>query len=321
MGLDLSFILVNWNTRESISEALRSIFHHTDHGYSFEVVVVDNGSNDNSPEAIKTSFPQIHLIANVENRGFAQAVNQALAEIKGRYVFLLNSDARLTKGAIGVLVSFMDDNPDVGIAGGQLLNADGSRQNSIAPFPSLTTELLNKRLLRTLFPLKYPGKERDYPAPVDANSLVGAGIIVRRRAIEEIGELDEGYFLFMEETDWCFRMRQKGWRVCFVPHAQIIHLQGASAAMARAEAKIEFYRSRYRFFAKWRGKTATTLLRWGLMLRLLVEVTANSLLIGTRKHRDRWRTSCQLLRWHVRSCPPHEGLKGVKYVAEIDQNH
>ena len=180
------------------------------------------------------------------------------------------------------LITFMDDNPDVGIAGGQLINADGSLQNSIAPFPSLATELLNKRLLRIFFPRNFPGKEREYPFPIDVDSLVGACIIVRHKAIDEVGKLDEGYFFFMEETDWCLRMREQGWRVSFVPHARIIHLQGASAAMAKAEARIEFYRSRYRLFNKWQGRARMILLKLGLMLRLMGEVAANFFLLWKR---------------------------------------
>jgi GT2 family glycosyltransferase len=313
MGTDLSFILANWNTKGLILEALHSIVD-TIHGYTYEIFVVDNGSADGSPEAIKGAFPQIHLIRNDTNQGFARAVNQALVQTAGHYIVLLNSDARLLGGAIQALVAFMEDNPDVGIAGGQLINADGSRQNSIAPFPSLATELLNRRLLRTLLPRHYPGKEQEDPFPIDVDTLVGACIIVRRQAIDDVGNLDEGYFFFMEETDWCFRMREKGWRVSFVPHARILHLQGASASMAKAEARIEFYRSRYRLFGKWRGSAKTILLKLGLMLRLVGEVAANSFLFWKQRYRERWRTYCRLLLWHLRSCPSHEGLREVKYV-------
>jgi GT2 family glycosyltransferase len=318
MGMDLSFILVNWNTKGLILEALRSIID-TDHGYAYEIFVVDNGSADGSPEAIREAFPQIHLIRNDTNQGFARAVNQALNRAGGRYIVLLNSDARLQEGTIQALMVFMEDNPDVGIAGGQLINPDGSRQNSIAPFPSLATELLNRRLLRTLFPRSYPGKEREYPFPIDVDSLVGACIIVRRQAIDDVGGLDEGYFFFMEETDWCLRMRERGWRVSFVPHARILHLQGASAAMARAEARIEFYRSRYRLFTKWRGSAKTIFLKLGLMLRLVGEVAANSFLFWNKRYRERWRIYCRLLFWHLRSCPSHKGLREVKYVTTNQQ--
>jgi GT2 family glycosyltransferase len=314
MGVDLSFILVNWNTKELIVEALRSIMD-TVHGYEYETFLVDNGSKDGSPTTVRATFPQVKLILNDTNQGFARAVNQALNRAEGRYILLLNSDARLREGTVQALVAFMEDNADVGIAGGQLINADGSLQNSIAPFPSLATELLNRRLLRTLFPRQYPGKEREYPFPIDVDSLVGACIIVSREAIDDVGNLDEGYFFFMEETDWCLRMREKGWRVSFVPHARILHLQGASAAMAKAEAKIEFYRSRYRLFIKWQGRTNMILLKLGLMLRLVGEVAANSFLLWKQRYRKRWRTYCRLLLWHLRSCPSHEGLREVRNVA------
>lgn len=313
----LSFILVNWNTKEHIQEALRSIAD-TVHDYRHEIFVVDNGSADGSPEAIREAFPGVSLIRNGRNLGFARAVNQALDQATGHYCVLLNSDARLMEGAIKTLAAFMEENPDVGIAGGELINEDGSRQNSMAPFPSLATELFNKRLLRILFPRRYPGKERDYPAPLDVDSLVGACIIVRRQAIEEVGKLDEGYFFFMEETDWCLRMKKAGWRISFVPGALILHLQGASASLAKTEARIEYYRSRYRFFLKWHGTGKTALLKIGLMLRLAAEVAANSLLLWKRRYRTRWRTYCRLLSWHLRSCPSHEGLREVRY-ATTDQ--
>jgi GT2 family glycosyltransferase len=313
----LSFILVNWNTKELILEALRSIAD-TVHDYRHEIFVVDNGSTDGSPEAIHKAFPRVSLIRNGRNLGFAGAVNQALDQVTGLYCVLLNSDARLMEGAIKTLAAFMEENPDVGIAGGELINEDGSRQNSIAPFPSLATELFNKRLLRILFPRRYPGKEQDYAAPLDVDSLVGACIIVRRQAIEEIGNLDEGYFFFMEETDWCLRMKKQGWRISFVPGARILHLQGASTSMAKAEARIEYYRSRYRFFCKWHGRGKTALLKIGLMLRLVAEVAANSLLIWNKRYRTRWRTYCRLLSWHFRSYPSHEGLREVHY-ATTDQ--
>jgi GT2 family glycosyltransferase len=313
----LSFILVNWNTKGHILEALRSIVD-TVGGYRHKIFVVDNGSTDGSPEAIRKAFPRARLIRNEDNLGFARAVNQALAQATGNYCVLLNSDARLMEGAIKTLATFMEENPDVGIAGGQLLNEDGSRQNSIAPFPSLATELFNKRLLRILFPRQYPGKERDYPAPLDVDSLVGACLIVRCQAMEEVGQLDEGYFFFMEETDWCLRLKEQGWRISFVPQARILHLQGASASLAKAEARIEYYRSRYRFFTKWHGRGKTAFLKIGLMLRLVVEVAVNSLLLWNKRYRTRWKTYCRLLSWHLRSCPSNEGLREVRY-ATTDQ--
>jgi hypothetical protein len=320
MTPDASYIIVSWNTRELTLEALRSVYD-TNAGLSFDVVVVDNGSRDGSPDAVKEAFPEVHLIANGTNLGFARAVNQGLTDVAGRYLVLLNSDARLTGDAARVMVDFMDANPDVGIVGGQLVNEDGSKQNVIAAFPSLATELLNKRLLRLLLPGKYPGKERRYDTPVDVDSLVGACMMVRRTAVEDVGPLDEGYFFFMEETDWSFRMQQAGWRVVFLPFVRVVHRQGASAGTVKTQARIEFYRSRYRFFSKHRGTLSTRLLKAGLITRLLLEVVADVFFIGNARYRDRWKSRWQLLRWHLRACPPEGGLRDVDYAATAHQEN
>ena len=213
-----------------------------------EVILVDNGSQDGGRIEVKRAFPSVHIIENEKNLGFAKAVNQGLQKASGRYVLLLNPDTQMKDGAIERLVSFMDAHSDVGVAGAQLLNADGSKQNSIANFPSLATELFNKSLLRWLFPKKFPGKERDYPEPVEVDSVIGACMVVRRKAMEQVGLLDEDYFLFLEETDWCYRMKRAGWKIYHVPQAEVYHFQGKSAETAKKRAKVEFYRSRYHFF-------------------------------------------------------------------------
>jgi GT2 family glycosyltransferase len=318
MKSNLAFILVNWNTKELILDAVHSIIE-TVSEYSYKIIIVENGSCDGSAEMVKKFFPEIRLIRNKKNVGFARAVNQGLALAKARYIFLLNSDARLHGRAIKNLVEFMEKNRGVGIAGGQLIDIDGSRQNSIASFPSLATELLNKRLLRIIFPHRYPGKERDYPSPIDVDSLVGACLIARREAIQEVGNLDEGYFFFLEETDWCRRMKTHGWRVSFVPTACILHLQGASAGRVKTEARIEYYRSRYRFFTIWYGKSTTAFLKIALMLRLVVEIVLNIFLLWERKHRDRWKSYCRLLVWHLKSCPANQGLREVHNVTTNQQ--
>jgi GT2 family glycosyltransferase len=314
MKPSLAFIIVNWNTKELISDAVRSIIN-TISTYRYEIIIVENGSRDDSAKMVKKFFPDIHVIYNKKNVGFAAAVNQGLARTKARYIFLLNSDARLQRGAIKKLVEFMEKNRGVGIAGGQLINVDGSRQNSIASFPSLATELLNKRLLRIFFPRRYPGKERNYQNPIDVDSLVGACLIVRRESILDVGNLDERFFFFLEETDWCRRMKEHGWRVSFVPTARIQHLQGASAAHFKNEARIEYYRSRYLFFNTWYGKSTTFFLKMALVLRLVIEIIVNTVLLWKKKHRDRWRGYCRILLWHLKSYPSDQGLKEVNDVA------
>ncbi len=245
--VDLSIIIVNWNTKTLLIQCLSSIFEKTK-GLKIEVIVVDNDSQDGSVSEVKKAFPHVHIIGNERNLGFAKGANQGLQKASGRNILLLNPDTQVKNGAVERLMSFMDGHLDVGAIGAQLLNLDGSKQNSIANFPSLATELLNKSLLRWLFPKKYPSKRRNYVEPIEVDSVIGACMMVRRDAINQVGLLDEDYFLFLEETDWCYRMERAGWKVYHIPHAEVFHSQGKSTEAVRKRARIEFYRSRYDFF-------------------------------------------------------------------------
>jgi len=247
--VDVSIIIVNWNTKEYHLRCIESIYQSLKK-IEMEVFVVDNGSKNGSVTAVKERFPMICLIENEKNLGFAKAANQGLQKGSGRYLLLLNPDTQVKNGAIERLMLFMKVNPDIGIAGAPLLNPDGSKQNSIANFPSLATELLNKSLLRWLFPEKFPGKEKDYPEPFEVDSVIGACMMVRRDALNQVGLLDEDYFLFLEETDWCYRMKRAGWKIYHVPQAEVYHFQGKSAETVKKRARVEFYRSRYHFFKK-----------------------------------------------------------------------
>jgi len=311
--VDLYIIIVNWNTKEFLLPCLRSIIEGGQ-GTGWEVIVVDNGSRDGSREEVKKVFPSAHLIENEKNFGFAKAANQGLQKASGRFVLLLNPDTQVKNGAIERLVSFMDAHSDVGVAGAQLLNADGSKQNSIANFPSLGTELLNKSLLRWLFPKKFPGKERNYSEPIEVDSVIGACMMVRRDALDQVGLLDEDYFLFLEETDWCYRMKKAGWKIYHIPQAEIYHFQGKSAEEVKKRARVEFYRSRYHFFKKHRGYSQFVVLFAGLVVRLTVEVVLlgiASLLtfFVVKKCRRKLSIYSHLLGWHLRLCPEGSGLR------------
>jgi len=311
---DLSVIIVNWNTKELLLSCIES-FYRTVKGLSFEIFVVDNGSSDGSPDSVQRRFPEIELIRNRKNLGFARANNEALRRSKGRYALLLNTDVILKEGAVEKLVEFMDCNPTVGIAGGQLINVDGSKQNSFDNFPSLAAEALNKSLLRMLFPKRYPSKRVNYSMPIDVHSVIGACMIVRSQSIEEVGLLDEDYFFFLEETDWCYRMRRRGWRVCHVPQAEIVHLQGRTANLVKDRAKIEYYRSLYLFFKKHRGIMEWMMLRGFLFTRFCVDFLLTSLaclFTAFRKERLRKKLGiyARLIYWHLRLYPEGMGLRG-----------
>ncbi len=282
-----------------------------------EVIVVDNGSRDGSKEEVKKVFPSAQLIENEKNFGFAKAVNQGLQKASGKYILLLNPDTRVKPSAIKQLLSFMDSHVETGAAGAQLLNADGSKQNSIANFPSLATELLNKRFLRWLFPKRFPGKERNYSDPVEVDSVIGACMMVRRTAVDQIGLMDEDYFLFLEETDWCFRMKRAGWKIYHVPQAEVYHFQGKSTEVVRKRARIEFYRSRYDFFKKNRGHLQWFILLIGLMIRLglqLLAMTVISLvtLFTIKALRKKLSRYAYLFWWHLKFCPEEMGLREIK---------
>jgi len=313
---DLSIIIVNWNTKEYLLRCLKSVFRLRERE-SREVIVVDNSSRDGSAEEVKRLFPSIELIVNEQNFGFAKATNQGIKHSSGRYLLLLNPDTEVKEGSIGRLVDFMKNHPEVGVTGAQLLNEDGSRQNSIANFPSLATEILNKSLLRRLFPQRYPGKERDYSDPIEVDSVIGACMLVRRKAMEEVGILDEDYFLFFEETDWCYRMKNAGWKVYHVPQAKIVHFQGRGAESRKKEAKVEYYASRYQFFNKNRGRLQWVLLLIGLMAKLKIELLSMFVvclltLFRLKKWRKRLCIYAYLMVWHLRFCPKGMGLKPIE---------
>jgi len=306
--MDISLVIVNRNTKELLLACLDSIYR-TLPPLSFEVWVVDNASSDGSVAAVRSRFPAVSCIENDGNLGFARANNQAIRQASGRYVVLLNSDTVLTPSALVTLAGYLDRHAEVAICGGQLLNGDGSLQNSIANFPTLATELLNKSLLRRLFPQRYPGKERRFDRPVQVESIIGACMAVRREAIDRFGMLDESFFFYLEETDWCLTMKKNGLQVVFHPEARIYHLQGQTAKKQAAAARIEFWKSRYLFFHKNYPPAAEVLLRAGL----LVKLSGSLLMQGvgapfSGKARSRGSINLKILHWHLLGRPAGWGL-------------
>jgi hypothetical protein len=305
--MDITIVIVNWNTRDLLGDCLQSIYE-TIRDVTFEIIVVDNASGDGSVAMVREKFPTVRIIENTENRGFSAANNQAFAVMRGRYALLLNTDTILTERAVHELFSFMETHHDVAIAGGQLLNEDGSRQNSIANYPTLLSLLMNLPLLEVLFPGQYPSKRYEHKGPLAVESVIGACMLVRREAMDEVGILDEGYFFFFEETDWAYRMRSAGWKIFHVPSARIYHLQGMSIGRD-VRSRILFYRSRYRFFGKWKGGAYNTAVRCVIVVRLIVNwllTTAGTILtVGLHgRLRDKWVVYTRLITWHLKGCPP-----------------
>jgi len=309
-SIDLSVIIVNFNTASLLKECLNSVEENRGN-LKLEILVVDNNSRDQSVEMIKKDFPQVKLIVSYENVGFARGVNLGLAPAKGRYFLLLNPDVKVLPGALKGMIEFMDQNKDAGLAGAQLLNSDGTKQNSIANFPSLSQELLNKSLLRILFPGKYPSKYQEYISPIEVDSVIGACMIVRPEAVEEAGELDPDYFLFLEETDWCFQMKKMGWKVYHLPQLKVYHKQGQSLLDLKSKGRIEYYRSYYRFFKKNYNRFGYVNLMIIRFIKTLFNMGLNLIALiftlGRMKgFREKFIIYSHLLLWHLLSCPGRE---------------
>ncbi len=303
-GIDISVIIVNWNTRELLRNCLESVYRTLWNGISFEIFVVDNGSTDGSGEMVRRDFSAVRLIENEMNRGFAAANNQALTAMSGRYALLLNSDAVLAGNAVPELFQFMETCPEAGMACGQLLNADGSNQNSIAPFPTLLTLAVNLSLLEYLFPKRYPSKRYRHDAPIEIESGVGACLILRRKALDQVGLFDERYFFFFEETDLAMSMRRAGWKIFHVPTARIYHYQGQSIGR-NENARIQFYRARYQFLKKWKSPVYCRSARIVILARLIVNWLSTTLAVLATLGfisplLDRWRIYSRIIRWHFR---------------------
>lgn len=251
--MDLSIIIVNWNTRDLLSQALQSVYE-TVQGLEFEVFVVDNASTDSSADMVRQRFADVRLISNAENVGFARANNQAMRESAGSLVLLLNSDARVTGDCVAQLAGLMVERADVGIVGPRLQYPDGRPQVAHGPLPSLGSEV------RSLFGLdrldsRNGGRAVSSQLPVETGCVCGACMMARRQLFDEVGLLDEEYFMFSEEIDLCFRARKAGWKVVHLPGALAIHVGGGSTGVT-PERILRLYRGKLQYFAKHEGQRA-----------------------------------------------------------------
>jgi GT2 family glycosyltransferase len=310
--VDVSVIIVTRNTCALTCAAVRSVPAAAG-SLTWEVIVVDNGSRDDTAGALVHEFPSVKLIRCETNLGFARACNLAVKQAQGAFLLLLNSDARPQPGALAAAIEWMRAHSDCAVAGAQLLNPDGSRQNSIANFPTLATELLNKSLLRRLFPGRFPGKEHPFAGPVDVETVIGSFMLIRREVWDKLGGLDERFFFFLEETDFCRQVCRADFRVMHLPDVRVWHDQGQTAKQISPAARIEYWRSRYAYFKKHFGIGTQLVLFCGLLVRLFADALASGLVafltIGnSRRWREKFAVHRALLAWHCRGCPKRLGL-------------
>ncbi len=283
--MKLTIIIVSWNTRELLSQCLTSIYRSPP-SPEFEVWVVDNASEDGSIESIRRDFPAVRLISNSQNLGFAYANNQAVRSSTGEYLLLLNPDTEVHPLALQRLIDFLDQKPDHGAVGPRTLNPDGSLQTSSYPIPTLFREFWRMFYLDRVIPIgTYPMHIWDLKKPREVDALLGACLMVRRRALDEVGLLDDQYFMYSEEIDLCFRLRQAGWKISWVPEAQIVHYGGQSTQQVADAMFLNLYRSKIHFFRKHYGNRRAWAYKQILYAAALARVMARPFFRGESRRR------------------------------------
>lgn len=253
--MDLSIIIVNYNTRVLTLQCISSIYE-SNIDNSFEVFVVDNNSSDNSIEAIRQQFPNVLLIENKENVGFSKANNQAIKQATGAFVLLLNSDTIVKENTLSIMLQYMKENEDVGAAGCEVLLPDGTLDKACHrgfPTPSASfyymSGLAKKYSNNPRFNL-YHKSYLNMRKIHEIDCLVGAFMIVRAETIKQVGMLDETFFMYGEDVDWCYRIKEAGWKIIYNPKTSIIHYKGASSRKKPAKIVYEFHRAMYLFHKK-----------------------------------------------------------------------
>jgi len=249
--MNLSIVIVNWNTRERLAGCLESIRADPPES-GCEVIVVDNASSDGSAEMVGERFPEVILIENAENLGYAKGNNQAIERSGGKYILLLNPDTELRSGALDVLIRFARNHPDVAAVGCRLVGQDGTVQKSCRSFPRplpILFEYLRLSRLGGVFGA-YRMTHFDYAHEAEVDQPMGSCLLISRKALDDIGKFDEDFPIFFNEVDWCYRAKQKGWKVYFTPEAEIVHYGAASTKQVRAEMVKESHKSLRKFYDK-----------------------------------------------------------------------
>ncbi|MBW2172650.1 MAG: glycosyltransferase [Deltaproteobacteria bacterium] len=289
----LDIIIVNYNSTEHLLQCLKSLHESLD-GISARVIVEDNASRDGVGR-VQTMFPQVVLSKNIYNMGFAKAVNQGLAESGAPYVVILNPDTYVVEGFFDSVIRYMEDNTDVGIVGPRILNLDGSVQGSARSFPTPLTALFGRSTLLTKW---FPNNRftsrnvlttrTDGVTPIPVDWVSGACMVVRRKAIEDVGPMDERFFIYWEDADWCQRMWDFGWKVVYFPQSHVIHYVGVSSSQLLVRSAIEFHKSSYRLFEKHSKPSARLtkpLVFGGLATRLLFVLSSEGLRRWALRHK------------------------------------
>lgn len=274
--MKISIIIISWNTKSLLRDCLNSLKGNE------EIIVVDNASSDGSPQMVQKEFPKVKLIKNQKNLGFGAANNQGIKVASGDYLLLLNSDTVVKNDAPLKMAGFLSENSQAGVVGCRLLNSDGSLQPSAGPFPGLGVTFVMlflehwlKNLVRTSF-----------PKVTEVDWVMGAALMVRREVIKKAGLMDESIFMYMDEVEWCYRIKKTGFKVFFFPEASITHFFGGSSQTGRETPILNIYRGLIYFYQKHYSTNQLKILKFMLKLKAgiawaLGKVTGNPYLVKT----------------------------------------
>jgi N-acetylglucosaminyl-diphospho-decaprenol L-rhamnosyltransferase len=309
MAIDLRIIIVSWNVAALLEACLHAIYKEGAGDYAFEVVVVDNASNDNSVVMIRAQYPQVQLIPSNENLGFTRANNLALADCNARYALLLNPDTQVSKDAIPNMLDYLEAHVEVGVVGPRLVYADGRPQPSRRRFPTLGMALAESTPWEWHFPrnrlaLAYRLADRPDDVIQEVDWITGACMLVRREVWEQVGTFDVQFFMYSEELDWCRRITKAGWHIVYLPTATVIHHEGASSGQVAAARIIRFNTSKVRYFFKHHGWLQAVALR-----RLILAMYVYECIIETFKWLVGHKRSMRLERLHAYKQVIHSGLR------------
>jgi GT2 family glycosyltransferase len=287
VNVDVSIIIVNYNTCRLTKDCLRSVYE-SETNYSYEIILIDNNSRDESVDSIRASYPEVQLIVNPENAGFSRANNQGMRVARGRYILLLNSDTVVRRDTLETMVSLMDSRPDLGASGCKVILPDGSLDKACKRgFPTPAASFYYAFGFSRLFPdnPRFNGYQLgcldpDEEYPVDC--LVGAFMLVRRETIEKVGGLDEEFFMYGEDLDWCYRIKEAGWGIYYYPKTTIVHLKGGSARRRPFKIVYEFHRAMVLFHRKHYSKQHNILVNGavyaGIGVKFAVSLLKNALI-------------------------------------------
>jgi N-acetylglucosaminyl-diphospho-decaprenol L-rhamnosyltransferase len=283
--MHVAVVVVNYNSGRHLKNCLASLGRCNGSTRDFSVYIYDNGSTDNSVNTAQHAFPQMHFIRGHTNVGFAQAANRVIRKIQSRYIVLVNPDVVVLPGTIENMAGFMDNHPECGILGGEIISPVGYSQHTCRRFPDYRNVLFGRRsVMRRLLPNNtgsrtYLYLDLDTSRPQQVDFVEGSLMLVRRKALEDTGLFDERYFLYVEDADLCYRMKQRGWQTWWLPQTYAIHFRGETFRQDNVHPAMHHSRGFYRFFTRhYRpGRLVTLAIRALLALRLMYIVVFESI--------------------------------------------